>query len=92
MGHYNCPECDKEFTSKILYEKHIDLNSEEIFLDTFRKVSENDFANGRSLAAQEMVQTKIIAKLNELKESRRKKGGFKNNKKERPLNNKHKKK
>ena len=86
-----CPECEKEYTSKVLFEKHLALNSEENYLNTFSKIAETEITNGKTVLTN-MVETIIKPKLAIIAEKRRNKGGYKDNKKERPLNNKHKNK
>lgn len=88
---YECPECGKQFDSKLLYEKHLVLNSEENYLSTLINVASTEIANGRHLEIQPLIDNVVQPRLSTIKDKRRKSGGYAKNKKDRPLNNKHKK-
>ena len=84
-----CPDCSAEYTSKFMFDKHMDLNSEENFLETFIKTAENEISKGRGRGVRQIIDTSLAPKLQQIRENRRAKGGYPN-KKDKPVKNKHK--
>lgn len=79
-----CPDCGISFSSKLRFESHLRANSIETFFETFTKIAISEKEQGRFENADQMLSERIVPMQHQLKESRRFKGGYKNEKLKEP--------